>query len=772
MGGKRRLEALGLCALLFWAAAGVAAAAEIRAVRVEGNRRIERAAIEKEISLRAGQPLDRPAVSADIRRLYGMGYFEDVQALWDESAGTLLFRVREKPVIAAIAFSGQNKLGEEDLKKEMAVKEFDLFDRGKIQESVRKLRDLYESKGYYLAQISDEIEPGAKEGQVKLKIKIEEGHKVLVRQINILGNRVLDDGAIKGAMVTKEGNFWSIFSDRGTFQKEALEQDRYAIRQLYLEKGYIKAQIDLPKVYLSPDKSELYLAVQIAEGEPYSIRNISLSGELIKDQAELMKEIKLKEKEIANGVTIQQDIARLVKRYGDEGYAYANVNVHTEEVPGTRQIDLRYEPQKGPLVRIERIDITGNTQTRDKVIRREIELAEGELYNGSQLNLSRFNLERLSIFEEVQLLTRRGSSDDLMVVEIKVKEKSTTGTFTLGAAFNSLESIQVMAQVQKLNLFGLGYNLALTARVGGKSQSFDITFQDPYFLDKNISLTLQAFNMDRRYANFTRKSTGGRIDTGFLLYKREKTRLRFNVGYNIENVKLRDFSSTLENLFDAGLTSSMSFSLSRDTRNNLFDPSEGSLLSVTTELAGGPVLRGDSSYIRHTFEGNWYWPLSRSRAFFIGGSVFHVRFFGGYVGTLFEDRIPLFERFFEGGIFSVRGFELRSLGPYVRYADHSNPTQWSTDNFYTGGNKAIVMNTEFIFPLFKEQGIKWVVFYDMGNAFDKKDWITINGLRKSVGFGLRWFSPIGPLRFEWGFPLNAKEEDKTSVFDFSIGAMF
>ncbi len=770
---KLKVLAVALGLLLVAAGSVEAGAAEtVKKVLITGNKRIGTAAVKEIISVTPGKKLDRAKIAGDLRRIYGMGYFEDIEALWDPETGTLTYKLKEKPTVVAVVFKGNDAIGEDDLKEAAGVSPFQWLDEGKISDSIDAIRRLYEEKGYYLAEIKIRTEKASKDGKrVKLIYEIKEGRKIRVRRINILGNRVIGDDEIKDAMVTKERGFWSWISGSGTFQKELLEQDRYMIRQLYLAKGYIKAQIGLPRVFIDPDKRSLYMTVQISEGEQYKVREVDVSGDLIESRDKIMKNIKLKEGGIADGIKIQQDVARLTRVYGEKGYAYANVNIRTHEVEGKKEVDVIYDIQKGPLVRIERINISGNTTTRDRIIRREMEIAEGELYNGTAISLSRFNLMRLNIFEEVQISTHRGSRDDLMIIDVHVKEKS-TGTLTVGMAFNSIESFQFFTQASKLNLLGLGYNLALTARLGGRTQSFDISFQNPRVFDRNVSLGVQAFNIERQYINFTQKSAGGRINLGFLLYKKGKVRWRLGIGYNFEDVDLRDMSSTVENLFDDGITSSVKFTLSRDCRDNLYDPSEGSMIYASSEFAGGKLLGGDNTFGKFILEGNWYWTVIRGRKFFIGGTVFHLRVKGGYVSSLYGDEIPLFERFFPGGIYSIRGFEIRSLGPSVYIANTANPTAWRSEEFFLGGNKEFVLNAELVFPLFREQKIKWVFFFDTGNAFDKGEWITPQGLRQSAGFGIRWYSPMGPLRFEWGFPLDRKEDEDLVVFDFAIGTLF
>ncbi|HLG21104.1 MAG TPA: outer membrane protein assembly factor BamA, partial [Bdellovibrionota bacterium] len=517
----------------------------------------------------------------------------------------------------------------------------------------------------------------------------------------------------------------------------------------------------------------IYITIVVKEGEPYTVGKVLLDGEFIKEKTELEKVISLKGQKLVDTSLIQKDVGELTTIYADEGYAYANVNILDRYDDEKKIVDITYVLQPGQKVWVEKIKFVGNTSTRDKILRREMQINEGGQYHQTKIRDSRLNIERLSLFEEVRLSTPRGSADDRVDIVVDLKEKP-TGTFSIGAGFNTLESFQIIAQVQKRNLFGRGYDVSLDARLGGKTQAFNVRFRDEYFLDSKWGFEVNGFNISRVYTDFDLTSRGGTVGLDYPLYKKGLERIRFGVTYSLIDEDLTDIRTTVEQLFTSGLTSSVTTSLTRDTRNRVFEPTKGSYYRLSEEVAGGG-LGGDNDFWKSEFDARWFFPLLDQKPVpLIGDSVFALRLNLGYVGVLSDgERVPLFERYFPGGILSIRGFQLRSLGPTIDVASSTDPGSFTTTEFHVGGNKELIFNAEYIFPIVRAANIKGVFFFDMGNAFDNGESIfTITGQRQSTGFGVRWFSPIGPLRFEWGFPLDRKEDESLVVFDFTIGSIF
>ena len=744
----------------------------VRSIIIEGNQRIEKDAILAVTETKIGSPVTRVRIRQDIKRIFKMGYFNDVQTYFDRETGQLKIKVTEKVTIREIKFSGNESQETEDLQKEIQTKPFSYVDPNKIREDIEKLRSFYDSKGYYLAEITSELK-SLPNNEVILTFKMKEDQKVMVRRITFLGNKFFHDKELAGVIQTKEKGFFSFLTDSGSYREEVLAQDRQILRDYYGHHGYIRAKIGTPRVQLSKDKRSLSLTFPIEEGDKYYVGSVGVEGELLKSREELLKEVKLKEGGVADTVEIQRDIATLANIYADEGYAFSNVIPRDRYDETKKTVDIIYSLQPGQKIRIEKIKFIGNDSTRDKVLRREMQIVEGDQYHATKIRQSKENIERLALFEEVKVTTPRGSADDKVDIVIEIKEKQ-TGTFSIGAGFNTLESFQVLGRIEKRNLFGYGVDITLDARIGGRTQAFNLQYRDEYFLDTKWGLTVNAFNISRRFSNFDLTSRGATTGFDYPLYVRSLHRIRAGLTYGLIDQKLSDLRPTVENLFDGGLTSSVTTFISRDTRNRVFEPSRGSLLKISEELSGGP-LGGDNEFSKTEFDGSWFFPAAdKSTTPIIGGSVFALHLNAGFVAPIKDgERVPLFERYFPGGIFTLRGFPIRSLGPKIQVASSNDPSGFTTSDFVIGGNKQLIFNAEYIFPIIRVANIKGVFFFDMGNAFDNGEKLfTLAGQRQSTGFGIRWLSPIGPLRFEWGFPLDRKEDESMVVFDFTIGSLF
>ncbi|MCB0309200.1 MAG: outer membrane protein assembly factor BamA, partial [Bdellovibrionales bacterium] len=558
----------------------------IKSIVVEGNQRIRDDAIEQNLRSKAGEILRRSDIQEDIKRIFRMGYFENVEVYFNENTQTLEIFVVEKKFIRSLKFEGNKEKDSEDLLKEIQVKPFTYLNRDQIEEDIVKLKVLYESKGYYLVDIEPVIQE-VNTGEVDIVYKIQENKKVKVTRINFVGNSIFTESELKKVLFTKEKSFLSFLSGSGNFQIEILEQDRQMLWDFYRQHGYFRSVVNPASVTLSPDRRNIAIVFNLEEGEQYRFGKIDIDGELIKEREELEKLIESKEGEIANSTKLQKDVQSLTNVYADEGYAYANIVPQDHFDDEKKVVGWTFLIQPGQKVNIGKIKISGNTSTRDKVIRREMRIVEGEQYSWQKIRQSRENLERLAIFEEVRITTPKGVRDDVIDIEINVKEKQ-TGTVSLGAGFSTLDSFQIIGKIEKRNVFGYGVDLTFDAQVGARTQVFNLQYRDEYFLDTKWGLTLNAFNIDRRYTSFDLTTRGVSAEVSYPLYTRGLERWRLGVAYSIVDKILGDLQPTVENLFRGGLISSVTTSLSRDTRNRVFEPSKGSLLRISEEVAGGP----------------------------------------------------------------------------------------------------------------------------------------------------------------------------------------
>jgi outer membrane protein insertion porin family len=742
-------------------------------ITVMGNQRIESAAIANMIRSKSGLVLSRAQVQDDIRAMYASGYFQYIEVNVDSKTGELIFEVQEKKTVVDVKFEGNEEEKVKDLEKQIKLKKFTYLDKGLVQEDADKIKQFYDSKGFYLAEVEPTFVEKDK-NQIEVIYKITEYQKVEVRRIDFMGNQKFNSSELKAAMRTREKGFLAFLTQSGKFQEEILAYDRQMLTEVYGQKGYINVKVNGPKIELSPDRRSLTLTYFIEEGDSYNVGTISVGGELLtKTSDDLLEKAKTKSQDVADTSKIREDIFALSAIYGDEGYAYANVVPNFEFFHDQKKVNITYLVQPGKQVTIREIRVSGNASNRDKVILREMQITEGDLYNATKIRQSKQNLDRLSLFQTVTVSTPKDSTGDYVDIVVQVEEKE-TGSFNIGAGFNTLESFQIIGRLEKRSIFGYGSDISLNAQIGKLTQIFNLSYSDEHFLDTKWGMNLNLFNIGRRFNNFSLTSTGGTLGFDYPLYTKGLERVRAGLSYSLVNQDLANLRPTVEKLFIGGLTSSMTFSLSRDTRNKVVDPSEGTFARVTEEVAGS-VFGGDNSFSKTELDARWFFPvLHKKRIPIISDSVIAFRVNTGYVGPLDDGgKVPLFERYFPGGVFSIRGFQLRSLGPKIRVATSNDVGAFATSDFVYGGNKQLIFNAEYIFPIIKPANINGVFFFDMGNAFDNgQSMITLAGQRQSAGFELRWFSPLGPLRFAWGFPLDRTEDEKLLNFDFTFGSLF
>ncbi|MBI2891393.1 MAG: outer membrane protein assembly factor BamA [Nitrospirae bacterium] len=753
----------GLAALCLILGGGEAAAAEpLAEVRVDGTERVEKEILLREIRSKPGEDLSEETVSEDLKRLYKLKYFDSVRAeVSDEGGGPVLtFRVKEKPLIKDHRVTGSSKVSKEKIDEVLKIKDRTFLDFEVVRRDVEAIKKLYEQEGYYLAEVVYELDHIPARNQVSVIYKALEGVKVQVRRINFVGNTTFPDEDLIVAMETKVASAFSWATDEGRYQKEIFQDDVEKVKAFYLNNGFIKVQVLDPIAQLSKNRRWIYLSMVVKEGPRYRIGRISFAGDLLFTPQELEAATETKPDLYFSRDRVSKDIFAITEKYGDLGYAFAEVEPITDVRDDDLKVDIEYRIKKGNKVYFNRINIVGNTTTRDKVVRREMKVAEGDLYSISRLRRSREKVYRLGFFEEVDFQSRRIPGMDLLDLDVKVKEGS-TGTLQVTGGYSTFEGPIFMIQVQQANLLGYGHQLSTSASFGKRSKLFFFDYLNPYFLDSDWSLGFQAFRTQTRsFRGFVIQNTGGQVRLGYLI--EEFTRLFAAYEYKISEVS--DIPRT-PFPFD-GATSSVELSVRRSTKNHPFDPSGGSVQRLGAQTASR-LLGSDFDFVKYDASSTWYVPVFLK-------IVFSTRLAGAYLQRVGEDPVPFFERFFAGGLGSVRGYNSQSLTP-VQFVqgDREYPGDPSRrSEVAIGGNKLALINNEMVFPLIPPAGLKWVLFYDLGNVFEEGDVVDPLKFRQGWGFGIRWFSPIGPLRFEWGFPINRKRDEPSPVFEFFIGSIF
>ena len=771
----------------------------IERVQFRGNRKVEDDAIRIQLSSKAGTLLDATKLREDLRQMWKMGFFADidVEAEIAPSGGVILtFAVKEKPAIRKVLIAGHSELGLDKINEVIDLELDTIVDISKIKKNREKIADLYVQKGFYLATVDWEVKP-VNEAEVDVYFKIDEKAKVKIRDIQFIGNTEISDDELRGSIATRRQDSLGFLNESGTYNQEAFERDLQLVAAHYWDRGYATVKVGTPQLRLSRDKQYMYLSIPIDEGPVFTVGTVTFKGDLIGSVAKNQDKIVIRPGMRFSRTRIAEDREKLSNYYQDQGYAYANVLPLTKPDLANRRINLTFEVARGKRAYFERINIRGNSKTRDKVIRREMKIAEGELFNNSNLEISKRRINALGFFENVVVSTKRGSSDEFVEVNVEVSERA-TGTFQIGAGFSSVENFIAQAQISQNNLFGRGQTLALQAQISSLRQLFLLRFVEPYFLDTQWTFAFDLYNQSRGFGTFFRNASGGTLTWGYPLSYEARAFLT----YKLENVDISTGSggiaslgatstpieaTSVANLFRGGVTSSLRASLSWDSRNNRLFPTAGWYHTLFAEYAS-EYTGSENKFLRWGGFARHYRPLW-------GPFVLKLNAELGITTSTDPLGVPVSERYLVGGIYDVRGYAPRTLGPLLLTQVPGDVGQ-DLHALPLGGNMQIIFNSEIEFPLFKKVGISGVVFFDMGNAYNLEDRYCsglqrknstisikfdpcfrlpesiVSGLRKSVGFGFRWFSPIGPLRFEWGIPLDAQRGEDPLVFEFTIGNFF
>jgi outer membrane protein insertion porin family len=757
-------------------------------IAILGLQRVEPDAVRAVLPLKPGGILTKKEIQDDLHAIFNMGYFADgyVEANPVGEEAELIFHLTEKPAIRRVLFEGNDELGNDDLKDLVDLKAYSILNMAAVRRNQRKIHDKYIEKGFFLADVTFHLVP-VPGNEVDVYYVIQEHAKVSVRRITFIGNKRLSTDELKAVMTTQEASWLSFLNSSGNYREELLERDVFMIQSLYYDHGFINVRIGKPKIELSADKRYIYIGIHIDEGEQFRLGKIDFSGDLLLSKPELMARLTIRPGEIFNRTKLLHDRTSIEEVYQDLGFAYANITPLTAIHEEDRTVDLNFEVQKGVKVYLERVEIAGNTKTRDTVIRREMRIYDGDLYSGSGIRLSKQRVQALGFFETVEIQTKKGSAEDLAVVVVTVKERP-TGTFQVGAGFSTLESFIFTAQLSQNNLFGWGQTGSLTIQISSLRQLAQVQFVDPHFLDSNWTFAFDIFRTQLAYPGFVRNATGGDITFGYLISEflagplsqvvgtRELWNdLRLFLTYNLQDIGLSPFSQGVQQLllahqFLTGVESSVRLTLTWDKRNDRLYPSSGFMASQSFEIAPS-WLGSDFEFARLAGYIRVYAPLPL-------GAVFKTNWSYGYIEGIGGSPIPISEKYFVGGINSVRGYYLLSISPTIPVGFRTPDS--ATTPYEIGGNKQIVINNEVEFPIVEKIGIRGVLFYDLGNAYGENEPFFRDyeypslplGLFESVGFGIRWFSPIGPLRFEWGFPLTPRPQDGPYDFEFTIGNFF
>ena len=720
----------------------------IASIAPAGNVRIDSGAILRKIDTKPGDFYNSAALRRDLKSVFSMGYFDDVAIDVTEtpSGKAIIFQVKEKPIISSVSFTGTDEISETDVQEAANIQPNSIVNPAKINNAVQRIKGLYKSKGYFATNVKANLSYPTGE-TVDVRFLIEEGEKISVEEITFEGNTTFDDDDLEDVIETGTWNWLSWLTESGVLKMDVLQQDAGRLASYYHNHGFIEAKIGEPQVEEKDDA--LHITFPIHEGPRYRVGTVDIEGDLIEDKAELISMLTIRQEKFLNRQTLREDTLKLTDLYAESGYAFAEIRPQTKKAESGKRVDILFKIDKGSLVYFNRIEIQGNTRTRDNVIRRDLTVEEGGVFDSRAIRTSTQKLQRLGFFEEVTVTPQPTMSEDQMNIMVDIKEKS-TGQFSIGAGYSSSEAIMFMGEISENNLMGTGNRLSLSANLSGVTTRFNLSYTNPRFLDSRVSAGVDVFNWRREYDDYTKDSLGGGVRFGNPFV--EKWYIYY--GYSIDKTELSDVaeyaSQIIIDSMDIEITSAVHARLIRDTRNKQFVPDSGSKNSFSIRHAGG-ILGGDAEFTKVEASSSWYFPV-------IWKSVFHIK---GSIGEAFADdakKLPVFERYYLGGMNSVRGFPSADISPVDPVTGEK-----------IGGDKMWYANIAVQFPLVEDAGLHGEIFTDFGNVYAVDDNWDFSDYKHTVGVGFLWMSPMGPIRLAWGFNVDQQPGEDSSNWDFTMG---
>ena len=745
------------CSLLF---SGFSFAQEgeiVQSIEVRGNKRVDDSTILFYIKTEVGKPLSRLQIREDIEDIYDLRQFKDIQVETENVPEGLvvIFKVVEIPSIGDLRIVGNNKIDSEDIMAQIGLKRGAAFHDQNVALSIEAIKKLYEIKGYFFAEtkIQTKLTP---ENLVDVTIQIKEDEKVGIKNIRFSGNKTFGNKVLLKQMETQEKSWFSWLDDSGVYQKDILKLDMFRIEGFYHDRGFIRVNVLDPRIEVNKKAREINIMTPLVEGSRYKIDSIVIKGDGTFTDEELFEVIESKKGEYYNSSKIREDVSKISDLYSTRGFAYADVNPITKIVDDKKVVELTVEIDKGKKVYVGKISILGNVSSRDNVIRREFRLQEGDLFDSEKLRRSKQRINNTQFFEDVKVDTKRGDEPDLIDITTTVTERP-TGSISFGAGYSSVEKVVFTGSLSQNNLFGRGQRLNFSTSLSAIRSDFNLSFTEPRLFDTEILAGIDLFNKDQEFFSFDSRTRGGGIRAGKALTEYDSVA----INYRYEDVQITDVepADTTEFLRNEDrITSRISPTYTRDTRDDFLNPSKGSKHVVRLEFAGGPL--GGSNFVKSGYEYTFYHPIMGK---LVGAFHTEINWVDGYDG----DSVPAFERFFMGGANSLRGFDIRDVGPLNTLGDP------------VGGTQSLIFNVELQYPFSKS--LRGFVFYDRGNVFGNADGTDISStaeninlvdMRHSVGAGLRFMSPFGPVGFAYGIKLDKRTGEELAEFHFTAGSSF
>ncbi|MEQ1601720.1 MAG: outer membrane protein assembly factor BamA [Methylophilaceae bacterium] len=743
----------------------------VKDIRVEGIQRTEAGTIFNYLPVKVGETMNDDKATQAIKALYGTGFFKDVRIEADNDV--LVVSVQERSAIAQIEFSGNKSFPSDKMKeglKQIGLAEGLIFDRSMLDRAEQEVKRQYLSQGKYGASVKTIVTP-LERNRVAVRFEIEEGIIAKIHTINIVGNQAFESEDLLEQFQLKTPGWMSWWKKDDQYSKQKLSADLETLRSFYMDQGYLEFNIDSTQISITPDKRDIYITINITEGEKYTVSEVKLAGELIMPEAEARNLLKVQAGDVFNRQKVTESSKLIGDRLGNDGYAFSNVNAVPEVNKEKHTVAFTFFVDPGRRVYVRRINLTGNIRTRDEVLRREMRQLESAWYGAEKIANSKERLNRLGFFSDVNLETPAvPGTTDQVDMNVNVTEKS-TGSIQFGAGVSSSEGIVLSVGINQSNFLGTGNRVALNVNTGKINTTYSLSYTNPYYTADGISRGFDVYRRDintssLNIGNYDTSSYGGGVRFGIPLAERDA----LNFGLNFDYTKIGLAAGSPQRYQDyCGNTTGCENTTMRadlgwvhDTRDNVLFPNKGVMQRLTGEI-GLPGL--DQEYYKIEYRHTWYKDITKSLTFMLNGDI-------GYAGSYGNRPFPFFKNFYAGGVDSVRGFRTSSLGPQESS---------SGVNYSTGGTRRVVGNAELFFPVpglkdskqfrlsaFMDAGSVWGGY--TGNSTTKYG--ASDNLRYSVGLGVSWYSPFGPIKLVVGQPLNKKPGDNVRMLDFQMGTQF
>ena len=755
-----------IAATVFALCSGYALAVDpftVKDIRLEGLQRTEAGTVFSYLPVRVGETFSDDKGAAAIKALYATGFFKDVRI--EADGNVLIVFVEERPAVASIEFAGMKEFEKDMLLKalkEIGLAEARIFDKSLLDRAEQELKRQYLARGMYAVQITTTVTP-IERNRVAINFSVLEGNAAKIRQINFVGNKTFSDSQLQRQISLTTPGWLTWLTKTDQYSKQKLAADIESIKSFYQNRGYIEVQIESTQVSITPDKKDIYVTLNIKEGDKYTVSDVKIEGQMFGQEEAIKKLVQLKKGDVYSGEKMTQSTKKISEHMGNFGYAFANVNPYPSLNREKKEVAFTIFVDPGKRVYVRRINISGNAKTRDEVIRREFRQMEGGWYDGAKIKLSRNRVDRTGFFSEVAIETPEvAGTNDQVDVNLKVVEKP-TGLVSVGAGYSQSENVMFSASLQQENFAGTGNTVGLTANTSSRYRTVVLSQTNPYFTDDGISRTYELFLRTQRppllnNTDYKVQTMGGSIKFGVPFSERDKVFF----GAGVERTKVETFANSPQRYVDFvtdfgdGTSASvisvpLTIGWQRDSRDSALVPTVGQLMRANFEVSPA----GDMKYYRASYQHQYYRPITSSITLALNGQVDYGKGIGG-------KPYPVFKNYYAGGIGTVRGYESGSIGGME-------------DDQAIGGSKRVVGNIELQFPLTaagKDRTLRWFTFFDMGTVWRDGDPMSFSDIRYSAGLGISWQSPLGPLKLSYGVPLNAKANDRKQAFQFQIGTGF